>query len=121
MRTSIYLKRLEEEAGSPWTGYGIFKDDELVGQCAFKSPPVDGRVEIAYYVFGPFEGQGIGTVVCRLLVEIARQTDQNVRITARTLMSESASTRILRRNGFHLVGTVVDPEDGDVWEWEYRD
>jgi hypothetical protein len=30
---------------------------------------------------------------------------------------ENASTRILRRHGFDLEGTVIDAEDGEVWRW----
>jgi [ribosomal protein S5]-alanine N-acetyltransferase len=39
---------------------------------------------------------------------------------ARTLMEENYSTRILRKNGFECLGIVNDPDDGDVWEWEYK-
>lgn len=41
-----------------------------------------------------------------------------VLIAAQTLPQESASTTILRRLGFALVGTVDHPEDGPVWEWQ---
>src|SRR3712207_7520999 len=37
----------------------LFRSDLVVGSCAFKGPPTaDGTVEIAYYTFGPYEGQG---------------------------------------------------------------
>jgi len=57
--------------------------------------------------------------MCRLLVELALKTDPNLRITARTLMEENASTKILKKNGFQFVGSVIDPDDGEVWEWVY--
>jgi hypothetical protein len=31
----------------------------------------------------------------------------------------SASTTILSRLGFQLAGTVNDPDDGEVWEWQW--
>lgn len=104
----------------PWTGYFIQQDDNLVGSAAFKGPPVNGAVEIAYGTFEPYRQQGIGTATCKLLVDLALKTDSTVRITARTLPEENFSTRILRKNGFNFVGTVIDPEDGPVWEWEFE-
>ena len=44
-----------------WGGYLAVDEtsDLVVGTCAFKGPPAaDGTVEIAYYTFGPYEGQG---------------------------------------------------------------
>lgn len=41
-----------------------------------------------------------------------------VLIAAQTLPQEGASTTILPRLGFTLVGTVDYPEDGPVWEWQ---
>lgn len=103
----------------PWIGYFAENDGQLVASCAFKGQPVDGKVEIAYGTFEPFQRQGIGTEVCRLLVQLAQQTDPTVRITARTLPEHNFSTRILEKNNFRLLGTVDDPEDGEVWEWEW--
>jgi hypothetical protein len=39
---------------------------------------------------------------------------------ARTLPEENYSTKILRKNGFEWQGIVVDDDDGDVWEWEFK-
>ena len=49
-----------DDAGG-WGGYLAVDrtSDLVVGSCAFKGPPTeDGTVEIAYYTFGPYEGQG---------------------------------------------------------------
>jgi RimJ/RimL family protein N-acetyltransferase len=80
---------------------------------------MEGRVEIAYGTFPAFQHQGIGARICKELVSLARRTDPEVKITARTLMEENHSTKILRKNGFVWRGVVLDPDDGDVWEWEY--
>ncbi|MBY0434740.1 MAG: GNAT family N-acetyltransferase [Cyclobacteriaceae bacterium] len=90
-----------------------------MGQCAFKSKPQNGKVEIAYYVFAPFERQGIATEACRLLTELSIKADPTIMVTARTLMKENASTKVLRKNNYEFVGIVADPEDGDVWEWRF--
>ncbi len=105
----------------PWTGYFV-KDDEdgLVAVCGFKGPPKDRKIEIAYGTFKAHEGKGIGTRVCKLLVNLSLNTDPTVRIMARTLPEKNASTSILRKNGFEWLGEVMDEEDGKVWEWELK-
>ena len=103
----------------PWVGYFAVVNDVIVASAGFKGRPLEGKVEIAYGTFPSFQNRGIGTEVCKLLVGIARTTDPRVVVTARTLRKESHSTKILRKNNFVKKGTVLDPEDGKVWEWEY--
>ncbi|MEJ1238522.1 GNAT family N-acetyltransferase [Chryseolinea sp. T2] len=103
----------------PWVGYFAMIDDAIVGSAGFKGRPLQGRVEIAYGTLPLYQHRGIGTEICKLLVHIARTTDPAIIVTARTLRKESHSTKILRKNNFVKKGTVVDPEDGKVWEWEY--
>ena len=106
---------------APWIGYYASLNGTLVGSGGFKGRPLEGKVEIAYGTFPTFQHQGIGAMICKELVALARKTDPHVKITARTLMEESHSTKILRKNGFLFRGVVLDPDDGDVWEWEYID
>ena len=102
----------------PWVGYIAIEDSVPVGTCAFKTPPVDGRVEIAYCTMPGFERQGVATSMARKLVQIAHQKDESVTVFAQTLPEENASTSILKKLGFQMVRTVDHPEDGMVWEWE---
>lgn len=104
----------------PWIGYLATEKNRWVGMGGFKGQPKAGTVEIAYGTFPEFEGQGFGTKICKELVQIALQTDPTLRITARTLPEQSASTTILERNNFVCLGPVWDDEDGTVWEWEYQ-
>ena len=101
----------------PWIGYVALEAGQAVGFCAFKSPPVAGRVEIAYNTFPACEGRGVATRMAGQLVEITGQTDRALTVIAQTLPAEGASTAILRKLGFRLLGTVQHPEDGPVWEW----
>ncbi len=104
----------------PWIGYFASIDgEEIVGVAGYKGKPKDGKVEIAYGTFKKYEGLGIGTEICRKLVQFARLTDPGVRITARTLQDGIASIAILKKNGFHRVGIVHDEDDGNVVEWEF--
>ena len=104
----------------PWMGYYVKHDNELVASVGFKGPPVNGMIEIAYGVFEPFQRKGIGTAVCKMLVDLAIKTDPSIKITARTFAASNFSTRILEKNNFYFNGPVMDPEDGEVWEWIYQ-
>jgi RimJ/RimL family protein N-acetyltransferase len=102
----------------PWIGYLAQENDGCVGSCGFKGPPVNKRVEIAYFTFPEYEGRGIATQMAHALLRIVSETDAEVIATAQTLPQESASTAILKKLGFVLIGTVNHPEDGEVWEWQ---
>lgn len=101
----------------PWICYYVQKKNELVGSAGIKGKPVNGTIEIAYGTMEHHRQKGIGTEICKLLVDLSLQTDPAIRITARTLTEENFSTKILRKNNFILLGIVIDPEDGEVWEW----
>ena len=103
----------------PWIGYYVKENGNLVGAAGFYGKPIDGKVEIAYGTFEIYQNLGFGTKICKLLVELTLKTDPSLRITARTLAENNYSTRILKKNGFEFSGNVYDPEDGDLWEWEY--
>ena len=100
----------------PWAGYLAEEDGGIVGTCAFKSPPISGAVEIAYFTFPEHEGRGVATRMARRLVELAVEHGVAT-IRAQTLPERNASTRIIEKLGFELQGTVNHPEDGEVWEW----
>ena len=103
----------------PWIGYYAKENNDVVGCAGFKGQPANGMIEIAYGTFEQYRKQGIGTAICKLMVDLALQTDASLKITARTLPEKNFSTRILKRNNFFFTGTVNDPEDGEVWEWVF--
>ncbi len=105
---------------TPWIGYFMLQANEVVGTGGFKGPPKDGKVEIAYGTLPEWEGKGIASKICAELTAIALNERADIRITARTLREENASTRILKKNGYNFVGEVMDPDDGLVWEWEFN-
>jgi [ribosomal protein S5]-alanine N-acetyltransferase len=104
----------------PWICYFVEDDDVLVGSAGIKGKPINGKIEIAYGTFERFQHRSIGTKICRALVELSLVTDPSIIITARTLPTENFSTRILKKNNFVLLGEVMDPEDGIVWEWKFQ-
>ncbi len=103
----------------PWIGYLAMSAGTCVGTCAFKTAPSDGAVEIAYFTFPGNEGQGVATAMVRQLIEIAYATDRSLKIIAHTPPVRDASTAILQKTGFLLLGDYEDPVAGPVWEWEY--
>ena len=105
----------------PWVAYFV-KDDNnaIIGGGGYKGKPKDNQVEISYGTFNNYQKRGVGTEICRRLVELALRTDPLVKITARTLPDNHASIAILKRNGFVCLGTVQDQEDGQVLEWQYN-
>jgi ribosomal-protein-alanine N-acetyltransferase len=105
----------------PWIGYLVFENGTCVGSCAFKSPPRNNRVEIAYFTFPGHESRGIATQMASELIRIALDKMPAVVVAAQTLPVENASTSILKKLRFRLVGTVQHPEDGLVWEWQLSD
>ena len=104
----------------PWIGYYVKQNGNLVGSAGFKGQPINGAVEIAYGTHENYRKQGIGTAICKQLVDLSLKADPSVKITARTLPEENFSTRILETNNFIFIGTINDPEDGEVWEWVFK-
>lgn len=109
-------------ATAPWIGYLAFdpENEEVLGSCSFVCPPSDGSVEIAYFTFPPFEGQGVASAMAAELLAIARAADPRINVQAHTMPEENASTHILCRLGFEVAGLAQDEEVGEVWLWEKR-
>lgn len=104
----------------PWISFLATCDSHVVGICAFTAAPTDGRVEIAYQTFPPFEGRGVATAMVRELVARAQRNDPHVELFAHTLAEQNASNAILRKLGFEYAGERCHPEEGKIWEWRHR-
>jgi len=104
----------------PWVGYFVVRDNQIVGSCGFTGQPKEGKVEIAYWTFKEYEGQGIASFSCKELVLISQQYDPTLIITAKTAPEQNASTKILENNGFIFTEIVQDEEIGDAWLWTLK-
>ena len=104
----------------PWISYYARIDEMVVGVGGFKGPPVNGTVEIGYGTFEPFQNKGVASGICKRLIVVSHESDRAVKITARTLPDLNFSTKILRKNHFIFAGSVLDPEDGLLWQWKYQ-
>ncbi len=104
-----------------WGGYFVVDTitRDVVGSCGFKGQPADdGTVEIAYFTYPEFEGNGYATLMARKLIELATGCATVKRVLAHTLPHTNSSTRVLEKNGMMFVGEVNDPDDGQVWQWQ---
>jgi ribosomal-protein-alanine N-acetyltransferase len=104
----------------PWVhGFNIVNDTGLaVGICAFKGPPTEGVVEIAYAVNPEQQRRGYATAAARALIGYAFGSGLVGTVRAHTLPDGVASQRVLLKCKFHQFGEVQDPEDGLVWRYE---
>jgi ribosomal-protein-alanine N-acetyltransferase len=112
----------ESESGHPWGSYLAVDETsrKIVGICSFKSPPTnEGVVEIAYFTFPKYEGRGYATSMAKNLIAMAVSEPGISRVVAHTLPERNASNRILEKLGMSFAGEATDPEDGQVWRWEY--
>ncbi len=101
----------------PWVGYFLLFNNQVVGTAGFTGQPVDNTVEISYWTFKEWEGQGLASMACKELISIAQKANPSVTITAKTLPEYNASTKILQNNNFKFVEIVQDHEIGDAWLW----
>ena len=101
----------------PWICYVAQANGRVVGTCGFKSGPLDGRVEIAYFTFPGYEGKGVATQMARQLLLIAKDAQPDLIVAAQTLPERNASHRVLEKLGFTCQGSLQHAEDGTVLEW----
>jgi ribosomal-protein-alanine N-acetyltransferase len=118
-----FLERLKGAAvADPWRdGFAVVHvaDNTIIGQCAFVGPPgAEGMVEIAYGIAPGYQNRGHATEAARELIAYAIASGRVHIIRAHTLPQHNASTRVLRKCGFTLMGEVTHLEDGVVWRWE---
>ncbi|TGE27721.1 GNAT family N-acetyltransferase [Hymenobacter metallicola] len=81
----------------------------LVGAGGFLGPPdAAGTAEISYSVAADWRRQGLATELVAGLVQQAAHTGLVRRLVAHTQPDNAGAQRVLRRNGFVLVGSVAD-------------
>jgi len=108
-----------EGPGGGWHGFWAVEGTAVVGACAHASRvDGEGRLEMAYFTFPPFECRGYGRAMAALVRAAGQTRVTGARVIAKTLPEESASTRILAGIGMKRVGTALDARHGEVWVWE---
>ena len=120
-----FLERLNGSADAdPWKdGFAVvhIADDTVIGLCGFTGPPSgDEMVEIAYGIAPGYRNRGHAKEAAQGLIAYAFASGRVRTIRAHTLPQHNASTRVLMKCGFTLIGEVTHPEDGIVWRWEMQ-
>jgi RimJ/RimL family protein N-acetyltransferase len=120
-----FLARLNSAAApDPWKdGFGVLHVAEniLIGFCSFTGPPDEQKmVEIAYGIAPDYQGCGYATEAAQALIAYALASGLVRTIEAHTLPQQNASTRVLQKCGFTLLGEVTHAEDGAIWRWERK-
>jgi ribosomal-protein-alanine N-acetyltransferase len=120
-----FLARLRgSTAVDPWKdGFAVVHvpNNLVIGLCSFTGAPgTDGIVEIAYGIVSEYRSRGYASEAAQALVAYAFASGLVHTIRAHTLPEHNASTRVLAKCGFKLIGEVTHPEDGVVWLWELQ-
>ena len=116
-----YLKAHPKALGW-WTYLFIHKADRmLIGLGGFKGPVnAEGVVEIGYAIAPAYRRRGLAVEASHGMIQYAFSHPGVKRVLAHTLPEWNASTGVLKKVGMELVGTVQDPEDGEIWRWSLQ-
>jgi RimJ/RimL family protein N-acetyltransferase len=120
---AIQLQRLQAGEDWYWCAGRVFVDPQAgqaVGSGTFKTSPDAGTLEIGYGVAAPFTGRGCATRGVSLLLAEAFARPEIQAVTAETSVDNSASIRVLEKNGFVPTGRREDPEDGLLICWRLQ-
>lgn len=110
----------EPEAEHWWTWLAILKEENiLVGNGGYKGlPDQEGRIEIGYAIAPAYRKQGLATEMAQGLIQNAFEYPPVKLVTAHTLASPNASTKVLKRNHFQNVSELYEEGTGRIWRWE---
>ncbi len=88
--------------------YAITFDDQVIGSVGiFRKENIHDRTaEMGYYIAQPYWGQGLGTSAVRQACDLVFKTTDIIRIFAEPFSKNTASCRILEKNGFVLEGVI---------------
>lgn len=102
-----------------WTYLFIHKlERKLIGLGGFKGEATEEwKVEIGYAIAPDYRMKGLAAEAARGMLDYAFSHPQVRRVEAHTLPERNASTRVLEKVGLKRIGTVHDPEDGEIWRW----
>jgi len=97
----------------------IIDEGEVVGLCSitkvFAHP---GVVEIGYGIASSRRGRGFATAAVAVLLDIIKADSRVRTVAAETAVANSASQRVLEKNGFIRTGERTDAEDGPLSCWQ---
>ncbi|OCA73924.1 GNAT family N-acetyltransferase [Chryseobacterium arthrosphaerae] len=99
----MFEKALSDYEEGPFSRWGVFNtaNNDFIGMClarVFLDRPE--QIEIGYTLSENYWGKGLGTEVCKALMEYCRSLNTNKDIVAVTDPDNIGSQKILLKNGF---------------------
>ena len=74
-------------------------------------------VEIGYAIVPAYGRKGLATEAAQGLIDNAFAHAHVKRVDAHTLAEPNVSTKVLEKVGMKFMGTVDNPDRGEVWRW----
>ncbi|MGI8583404.1 MAG: GNAT family N-acetyltransferase [Chitinophagaceae bacterium] len=74
---------------------------------------------MGYEIHNDYRGMGFAQEAANALTGFAFSYPEVIKVLAHTLAEENVSCNVLRKSGFSFVKQYNDPEDGEVWQWEF--
>lgn len=120
VRERLVAQPLEYSWYSRYIIAQIDNEPVLAGVVGYKgAPDVTGQVEIGYSVVVELQRRGIAKAAVReLCIDAFHQGAET--IIAHTLPTLIASQGVLRKVGFKPSQTIIDPNDGEVWQYQLQ-
>lgn len=114
-RRHIEMLARNAEHGEGKRAFGVWVDEHLAGYVDFdptlKDLPAVGDVNIAYSVHPWARGKGVATVAVGLICDHIGKQRIGTRAIARIEAGNFASTGVVERNGFQLLGQFPSIDD----------
>lgn len=106
----MFDKALSDYKTGPFSRWGVFnaQNNDLAGMClvrVFLDNP--DQLEIGYTLGEEYWGRGLGTEVCKALIEYCLSMHQQKDIVAVTDPENTGSQKVLMKNGFRRVENLV--------------
>jgi RimJ/RimL family protein N-acetyltransferase len=98
------VRSASEQCGGPVHFALRDTDNRLIGACGFEGLVPGHRAEVGYWLARPFWGRGIMTATVASIRDFALDQWKLVRITAQVFSLNTASSRVLEKNGFVCEG-----------------
>ncbi len=106
----MFEKALADYKEGPFSRWGIFnaQNQDFVGMClarTFLDNPE--QIEIGYTLGENYWGKGLGTEVCKALVEYCRSLATDTNIVAVTDLDNIGSQKVLTKTGFKRTDNLL--------------
>lgn len=95
--------------------------DKIIGECVFRDmePKENKRAYIDYYLDKKCQGKGYGTIVLKLMKELAIKKGIH-KLLADPSVDNKGSRKVLEKNGFKLVG-ILEQHEKEIYSNKFMD